>query len=269
MELLETRDRDLIEAFLRRDSGTHIYALADLDELFWDDTAWLVADAGGELRAVVLLLEKLRIPILYAVAPWDEDATGALLQHARARLPERFFVNLAAGFESLFADDHDFALEGSYSKYVLPDLVALEKLDTSRVEILGSAHKSEIEHFLREDAYTPEEQSGRFLESYMLERWPTTAIRENGRIVCMAGTHVFSERYRVAALGNIATHPDWRGRGLARAATARLCQELWPRGDHLGLNVETSNRPAVRCYEALGFRAVCHYLEGTLTRRAA
>ena len=63
--------------------------VAVLDELFWDDTTWLAADAGGELRAVVLLLDKLRIPILYAVAPWDEDATRALLQHARARLPAR------------------------------------------------------------------------------------------------------------------------------------------------------------------------------------
>lgn len=268
MELLETRDRSRIEAFLRRDSATHIYALADLDELFWDDTTWLGAEEDGELRALALLLEKLRIPILYAVAPEHEDATRALLQSLGARLPERFFVNLGHGLESIFAPDHDFEIEGDYRKYVLPDTSELELVDTSAVEILDARHRGEIEAFLRDDAYTPEEQGGRFLEPYMVERWPTAAIRENGRIVCTAGTHVFSARYRVAAIGNIATRPDCRGQGLAAAATARLCRELWNDVDHLGLNVETTNLPAVRCYEGLGFRVACHYLEGTMTRRS-
>ena len=82
------------------------------------------------------------------------------------------------------------------------------------------------------------------------------------------GVHVFSRRYGVAALGNVATVPERRGRGLARAVCARLCRELAPRVPLVGLNVAVANAPARRCYRALGFREVLRYEEAVLTRRA-
>ncbi|MGE0526201.1 MAG: GNAT family N-acetyltransferase, partial [Bdellovibrionales bacterium] len=48
-------------------------------------------------------------------------------------------------------------------------------------------------------------------------------------LAAISGVHVFSRRDSVAALGNIATHPQYRGQGHATALTLRLCQELWGR----------------------------------------
>jgi ribosomal protein S18 acetylase RimI-like enzyme len=80
--------------------------------------------------------------------------------------------------------------------------------------------------------------------------------------------HVYSARYRVAALGNITTHPGLRGRGLATAASARLCRELVQAGvDCIGLNVKADNTAALSCYRKLGFERVAEYGEYTLERK--
>lgn len=262
----ETRDRERIETFLRRTPDAHLYALADLDELFWDETTWFATGTDGRDEALVLLLGKLRIPIVYAVAPPGDPATQALLEELRPRLPESFFANLPVGLEAVFGDAYDWEPEGEHAKYALPDRARIDTVDASAVRALGPEDHAELRTFLERDAYAPGEETGRFLEPYMIELWPFVGIREAGKLVCVAGTHVLSDRYRVAALGNIATRPDRRGRGLARAATAFLCRELFDRVDHLGLNVKTDNAAAIRCYEQLGFEPVCAYLEGTFTK---
>jgi hypothetical protein len=49
MEFERITDRDAIEAFLRRDVGAHVYALADLDDFFWPETVWYAAlEARGQ-----------------------------------------------------------------------------------------------------------------------------------------------------------------------------------------------------------------------------
>ena len=100
----------------------------------------------------------------------------------------------------------------------------------------------------------------------MLESGPAFGVRKEGRLVCAGGVHVFSRDYGVAAIGNVATAPPARRRGLGRAVTAALCHALAGAKD-LGLNVEVGNRSAVACYEGLGFQAVCRYVEGLMTRR--
>jgi predicted GNAT family acetyltransferase len=87
-------------------------------------------------------------------------------------------------------------------------------------------------------------------------------IRRGRALVSAAGVHVYSRPYKVAALGNIATRPDVRGRGLGTAVTARLCQELLRAGvECIGLNVKADNLGARACYEKLGFVRVADYGE--------
>jgi predicted GNAT family acetyltransferase len=78
--------------------------------------------------------------------------------------------------------------------------------------------------------------------------------------VSVAGVHVYSRQHKVAALGNITTRPDARGKGLATTVTARLCQELLRAGiECVGLNVKADNQSAITCYEKLGFERVADY----------
>ncbi|HKB06503.1 MAG TPA: GNAT family N-acetyltransferase, partial [Gemmataceae bacterium] len=90
-------------------------------------------------------------------------------------------------------------------------------------------------------------------------------LRVRGELVSAGGPHVYSPGQRVAALGNIVTHPDHRGRRYAAAVTARACAELRPTVDHIGLNVKADNVAALACYARLGFRPVAEYEEVMLT----
>ncbi|HEX4607636.1 MAG TPA: GNAT family N-acetyltransferase, partial [Urbifossiella sp.] len=103
---------------------------------------------------------------------------------------------------------------------------------------------------------------GNWFAPRMLETGCYYGVRRGGELVSVAGVHVYSPRYGAAALGNITTRPDHRGRGLGAAVTARVCRELLRAGVAcVGLNVKADNAAAVRCYQALGFEPVADYAE--------
>ena len=83
----------------------------------------------------------------------------------------------------------------------------------------------------------------------MLESEQYIGIRHLGQLVSIAGIHTYSATYRVAALGNITTHPEHRGQGYGRAVSARLCQLLESTVDFIGLNVKCDNQPAISLYQ--------------------
>lgn len=72
---------------------------------------------------------------------------------------------------------------------------------------------------------------------------------------------------RIAAIGNVATHRDARGKGHARACLVALIDALEESGvTTIGLNVEDGLVAAIRLYESLGFERVATYAEAIYTR---
>jgi len=106
-----------------------------------------------------------------------------------------------------------------------------------------------------------------YFEPVNLERGPYVAIRDDHGIAAVAGIHVYSPARRVASLGNIATRPDARGRGLARRVTAALCRLLQDEIDVIGLNVRADNAAVIACYRGVGFEIRHAYDEWRVTRR--
>jgi ribosomal protein S18 acetylase RimI-like enzyme len=94
-------------------------------------------------------------------------------------------------------------------------------------------------------------------------------IYENELLVSVAGTHLVSPTYGVAAVGNIVTHPDFRGRGYATAAVSAVLSELAGIGIRdIVLNVQKENAPAIHIYQKLGFECYCEFLEGPASSRS-
>ena len=263
---VETRDRDALERFLRRDAAAQVYGLADLDAPFWPDArAFTSQGPDGEIEALLLRLDALELPIVYAVAPPEHEPTRALVAALAPELPDVFFANLPLGVARVLAPRYEIEPQGEHVKMALLEPDALAAVDTSRVERLDPEHYDELRAFYA-GAYLPEERGGRFLARYMLELAPWFGLREAGALVSVAGLHVLSRRYGVAAIGNVATRPDRRGRGLARAVTARLSRELATQLPTIALNVAVTNTAARRCYLGLGFREVLRYDEALLRR---
>ncbi len=93
------------------------------------------------------------------------------------------------------------------------------------------------------------------------------AVRRNSELVAVAGVHVVSRNESVAAVGNIFTHPEYRGQGLAQQVTSATVMALRDAGIRtIGLNVEHTNMAAIRAYEHLGFRTHFNYYEGVADR---
>jgi ribosomal protein S18 acetylase RimI-like enzyme len=254
------RDRERIETFLRCDAGAHVYPIADLDDVFWPDSRWFGGFEDGELRALCLLLDGLRLPILYAVCPADHAPTRRVLEAIRDELPRRLFYNLGPGLETALGPSRRLEPHGTYWKMHLPDPSGCEAEESGEGVALGPEDFDELRAFL-DRAYLAHEMGGLFFEPRMLEAGCYRAIRLDGRIVAAGGVHVHSKRYGVAAIGNVVTQPDLRGRGLGRKISAAVVLALRDI-ETIGLNVKDDNEPALRCYQRLGFRKVCPYEEG-------
>jgi predicted GNAT family acetyltransferase len=103
----------------------------------------------------------------------------------------------------------------------------------------------------------------------MLETGHFYGIRRDHTLVSVAGVHVYSPLYKVGVVGNVTTHPDYRGKGLGTAVCARLCQQLLQTAEHIGLNVKADNVAAIASYKRLGFEVVGEYEEALLSTRLA
>ena len=75
-------------------------------------------------------------------------------------------------------------------------------------------------------------------------------IRDNGRLVAMAGERIHPGRY--AEVSAVCTLPEYRGRGYGVALVTAVTQGMIARGDLPMLHVRTDN-PAVRVYEQVGY----------------
>jgi predicted GNAT family acetyltransferase len=76
-------------------------------------------------------------------------------------------------------------------------------------------------------------------------------IRIDGRLAAMAGERVRFPGY--TELSGVCTHPDFRGRGLARRLSAAVAAGIEARGERPFLHAWSTNRAAISLYESLGF----------------
>jgi ribosomal protein S18 acetylase RimI-like enzyme len=253
-------DKAEIAAFLRRTPWLHMYHLGDLDDFFWPYTAWYASKANGKIDQLILLYHALDVPVLLAVSE-DAPAMSNLVKSLIHLLPRRIYTHLSAGVQEAFAADYHIEPNGLYYKMKLTDPPCLDKVDTSATFPLSPADQADVQTLFNES------YPGNWFDPRMLETGCYYGIRQDGKLVCVAGVHVYSPEYRVAALGNITTHPAYRGQGLASAASARVCRELLATTNHIGLNVNQENASALACYKRLGFEIAAEYSENMLTIR--
>ncbi len=251
-------DRDTIAAWLQRDQLLHLYAIGDLDDFFWPYTTWYGLAAGDDIRQVILCYSGAPLLILHALTSEERDGMRTLLRSILHLLPRRVYTHLSADLIDVFADGYRIEPHGAYDKMALTDPARLDAMDASAAIRLAPADLAEV-RALYDVAYP-----GSWFDPRMLETGHYYGVRVGGALLSIAGVHVYSPRYRVAALGNISTHPQARGRGLATLATARLCQELRRSVDRIGLNVRADNTSALACYSKLGFTKNAAYWEYAL-----
>ncbi len=255
-------DKDEIERFLRRDAGLHLYELGDLDDFFRPRTAWYAARERGAIRALALVYSGTGLPVLLAMEEADVTALSELVAAIAGSLPGRIYCHLTPGLEHALATEFSLEHHGRHDKMLLHDSAHPGQIDVRDVVQLTPNDLAEVESFYRES------YPGNWFDPRMLETGQYCGIRIGNKLASVAGVHVYSPQLKVAALGNIATHPAHRGRGLGTRVTAGLCRRLLRSADLIGLNVKADNAAAIACYAKLGFVRHAAYHEYMAVRTA-
>ncbi|MCX5207872.1 GNAT family N-acetyltransferase [Kitasatospora sp. NBC_00240] len=259
MFLRSLHDRAVLEARFRRDPDLHLMELGDLDDLLWPDTSWFTAAPDGP---VALLYAVGEIPTLLALgSPAESAAVEDLVRAMLPVLPRRFFGHLSGDASKVLEEAYEVRSRSTLLRMALSDmaLVASHPAGPWKPDLLT---RTDLPDLLRLFA---EACPGNWFDDRMLDTGQYVGVRDGGRLIAVAGVHVWSPVQRVAALGNVTTSPELRGRGAAGACVAALCRQLAKTTDHIGLNVRADNATAIALYRRLGFTEVARFTEAVFT----
>ena len=235
-------DKHEIRTLLRRDLAWSVYALGDLAPPMFPKTLWFAPD-------LTLVVQDYGTAILFAMGPGSvrealecvtgpvhlqvqRDALDEVARHAAVSSPRLMWRMIWTG-----------------------DRVASPGPVTTR---LGASDVRALQAL-----YADGESSGEspdFFFPSMVADGVFHGIHEGAALVAAAGTHLLAREEGAAAIGNIYTRRDRRGRGLARLVTSAVLAEL-SGIETIGLNVRADNDAALHLYESLGFVRHCQFYE--------
>ena len=244
-----------ITTFLGRDRWYAAYALGDIEPGFFEQCQWFGADLDGELRSLALLFEGLDPQALFLMG---ESVGAALILRAALRPAAAMFICSESHLPALKAHYQTGEIDSMLRMTLTaPDFCPANSLG---VEQLGPGYAGELARLYacaHGNAFSP----------YQLAQGVFYGVKEEGRLVSAAGTHLVAKTMKIAAAGNVCTYPERRGRGYATRCTSAVCAELLAMGLDVILNVEQSNASAIHIYQKLGFRVYCPFVEGIAARK--
>ena len=255
-------DKGEIERFLLGDAGLHVYSIGDLDDFFWPYTAWHGWYERGELRSLFLVYSGTDLPVLLALEERDRGAAAALLKELLPRLPKRFYSHVSPYLGGVLAGCASVEPHGLHAK------MSLRSPERLKAAILPGypARAMRVEDLPAIMELYARAYPDNWFDKRMLATGKYHGAFLDSRLVAIAGIHVYSEKYGVAALGNITTDPEFRGKGLGASITATVCEDILKDVSFIGLNVLADNAAAIRCYEKIGFKVDSTYDEFMVTR---
>jgi len=246
-------DKEIIYQFLRKNIGLHLYAIGDLDDFFWSRTSWFALMENQDIKIIALLYTGMNIPTLQILYEGDSFYAEILVKEILQILPRKFYGLLSTGLLGLMSKQFEIEYYGKYYKMELKKLVP--ELNDLHIHPLTIGDILEIQEFFK-TAYPHN-----WFDSRMLETNKYLGYYMDDRLAGVSGIHVYSREYRVAGLGNIATHPEYRGQGIGFTLTSVLCQNLQKEVDVIGLNVRSDNAFAIKCYNSIGFDIIATFDE--------
>jgi ribosomal protein S18 acetylase RimI-like enzyme len=233
-------DRVAIRAFLESDRLFAAYALCDLEEKEFGRTRWGGAFDGDRLVALALEYSGLTPQPLFVMG--RPDGIEAIL---------RDVVRPRAAYVAALAE-------------AMPAVEAVYRLDPGPPMVRMWVDRARFRPYPADARRLLPFDIGELNRLYQLgfASWlPSSAIGDGvyygmqvgGRLVAAAGTHVVSPEARLAVVGNVLTHVDFRGRGYATAVTGAVTAALLRTCDQVVLNVRSDNPPALQAYRRLGY----------------
>ncbi len=246
-------NKKVLFEFLQKEAGLQIYLTGDLDDFFWPKTSWYALKENDEIKSVALLYSGMMPPTLLCFQRKDPESAMLLLKEIKPLLPCRFYAHLGNGFADVFGSENIVEHYGVNYKMVLHKKI--------HFEIVNDVRRLGINDLPRLLKLYSVAYPNNWFDNRMLESGKYLGYFIEDELIAVAGIHVYSAKYKVAALGNITTHPAFRQQGIGIKITAALCADLQQSVDVIGLNVRSDNACAIRLYENLGFEIEGKYME--------
>lgn len=236
-----TTDRAQIRAFLDSDPLLAAYAICDLDDREFPRTRWGAAWSGGSIVSIVLEYSGGSPQPLFVMGR-DDGVDTILRDVIRPRL-----AYVASLPKMLPTIQRRYRLDaGPQMVRMAVDRDSFAPADDPGVERLVPSDAMELNRLYQLGF-------GAWLPPSAISEGVYYGLRVRDRLVAAAGTHVVSASARLAVVGNVLTHGDFRGRGYATAVTGAVTAELLRSCDHVALNVRADNPPAISVYRHLGY----------------
>jgi ribosomal protein S18 acetylase RimI-like enzyme len=237
-----------IKILLEQDRIWAAYALGDLDEGMYGQCEWHV-----EGDALVMVYKGLSCMPLFTQG--GTDSIESILRSAMM-LP-RVYLHVRP--------EHLPSVEKFY-RVAEPHLMWRMSLETLRPHRPGAVHLG-MERLADIQALYRTDNGADAFAPYQLATGYFYGVERDEKLVSVAGVHLASRAYGVGAVGNVFTHPAYRGHGFASLCVSAVAKSLQSDGiDTIILNVEQSNLGAIRVYERLGFVKYCAFVEGSAVR---
>jgi ribosomal protein S18 acetylase RimI-like enzyme len=234
------QDRRVIRDFLERDRLFAAYAICDLEDREFGRTRWGAAYQADRLVALALEYSGMTPQPMFVLG--RDDGIEAILSET---------IRPRAAYVAALPE-------------ALPAVESLYRLDPGPPMVRMWVDRARFRPYPADVRRLLPIEIGELNRLYQLgfASWlPSSAIAEgvyygmrvNGRLVAAAGTHVVSPTARLAVVGNVLTHVDFRGRGYATAVTGAVTADLLRTCDQVTLNVRSDNPPALQAYRRLGY----------------
>ena len=246
-------DKDEILAFLQQDRLYAAYAIGDLEPNFFTQCEWFASGDGERIQALALYFTGLDPHALFTMGASD----GLTLILGSALRPERIYFTGRS--------EHLPAVQAFYTLGEVHKMLRMTVCNkdfrpvTEKALRLGPGYSRELKRL-----YSLGESRGESVVAfspYQLAQGVFYGIENRGRLIAAAGTHLVAPTYGVAAVGNVFTDPDHRGRGYATLCTSAVTKELLSQGMDVVLNVQEGNADAIHVYKKLGYREYCCFIE--------
>jgi len=248
-------DPAVLRDLLSGDRAYGAYALAQLDPGRFAQSEWYEASAGDGRRGIVVHSSSGLGRALFADG--DTAAVDAVLSlHPGPRFT----------FGSL-RPEHRTAFERHFILGHPQKMVRMTVTGETFLPAEGPAERLSARDIPEINRLYSMEGGPTYYRPSHLEEGAYYGVYQNGRLASIAGTHVVSPAEGVAVVGNVFTHPRYRGKGFAAATTGAVTAELLEHCPLVVLTVEETNDPALSVYRRLGYAPHCTLHESPLIRK--
>ncbi|QWU13693.1 hypothetical protein SAMN04487895_103381 [Paenibacillus sophorae] len=253
---LNEQDRAELLAFLGKDPALNLFLIADVENFGFDQDFQEVwgefEPENGLLKAVLLRYEHNYLP--YAAGPFNVQGFADIMKQ-----DERMeMLSGSTSIAGLFSQYISIRKEKSLHFAELKELEGEKSLPASAEISAQRATLQNVESIcslmdgIEEFEVSPESSRSSMRRTLETGTGRTYFVERDGRTAAAASTT--AENSMSAMVVSVATHPDYRGQGLASLVVTKLCSDLVSEGKSLCLFYD--NPDAASIYKRIGFRDI-------------